>query len=361
MKLGIASGDRITASKASDGNPHWGGAGWVRLGQYIPYFEEWGTEVHLGNLAWRHDRFVIDVSEGDKVFVDCDVIYIQRLMHDTLGDHIRKARANGQVVINDLDDWYWGLSTNNAAFLSSHPKKNPKENVNHYKGVLNASSAVTVSTPYLAERISVFVRRPIELFPNTVDVKRFNVVEHTDSDVPVVGWVGSTAHRSGDLEILDGIIKPMYDAGEIKVQHSGHHEHSSRTLAQAWSLDKEDVILKRAVDPEKYPTLLTMDIGVAPLSDVPFNHAKSEIKLLEYSASGIPWVASDLTAYRTLSDDWGAGRLAKKPKQWLKHLRELRDPDVRREEGKLLRERVWERDIAIGASILHSYITSLEP
>lgn len=361
MKLGIASGDRIPANKASDGNPHWGGAGWVRLGQYAPLFEEWGTEVHIGTLAWRHDRFVIDVSEGDKVFVDCDVIYLQRLMHDTLADHIRQARAIGQVIINDLDDWYWGLSTNNAAFLSSHPKRNPKENVNHYKGVLNASSAVTVSTPYLADRISAFVRCPIELFTNTVDVQRFSVVEHTDSDVPIVGWVGSTSHRSGDLEVLDGIIKPMYDAGEIKVQHSGHHEGARRTLADAWSLNHDDVILKRAVDPENYPSILTMDIGVAPLSDLPFNHAKSEIKLLEYSASGIPWVASDLSAYRSLTESWGMGRLAKKTKQWFKHLRELRDPDVRREEGKLLRERVWERDIVNGAKALHTFIRSIEP
>lgn len=362
MRLGIASGDRIPANKASDGNPHWGGAGWVRLGQYIPYFEEAGIEVALGMLVWRFDRFAIDISEGtgERTLVDVDVVYLQRLMHGTLADHIKRAQSVGQVIINDLDDWYWGLSTNNKAFLSSHPKLSPDENVNHYKSVLNASNYVTVSTTYLADRISSFVRCPILKFDNTVEVSRFTPHEHTDSNRPIVGWVGSTAHRSNDIEILDGIIKPMYDNKDIWIQHSGYHRGAS-TVAKAWSLKDEDVINVPAVDPENYPSILTMDVGVAPLNDVPFNHAKSDIKLLEYSASGIPWVASDLTAYRELSDSWGLGRLARKPKQWIKHLQELRDPDVRHEEGKLLREAVWERDIAKGAERLVSFLHDVAP
>lgn len=358
MRIGIASGDRIPASKSYDGQEHWGGAGWVRLMQYASRLEEQGVEIYGGILVWNRDHFSIDVADGAEVLVDVDIVYIQRLMHDGLATHIKQAQAYGQVVINDLDDWYWGLDTSNSAFDSSHPKLNPKENTNHYKKVLNASSVVTVSTPYLADRIKSFVHCPIVLLENTVDVGRFTVHEHTDSNVPVVGWVGSTNHRSGDLEVLRGVVNPLYDNGEIKLQHSGAHLNSP-TASSKWGVPDEAVLNVPACDPQDYPNLLTMDIGIAPLRDTPFNHAKSDIKLLEYSSAGIPWIASSLSAYNALNKEWGLGRLAKKPLDWQKHIRALKDPNARATEGNALREAVWQRDIGVGTKRLLGFLESL--
>jgi hypothetical protein len=50
------------------------------------------------------------------------------------------------------------------------------------------------------------------------------------------------------------------------------------------------------------------DIGIAPLADTPFNHARSDIKLKEYSAVGAAWLASPIGAYRDLGSKEG-GRL----------------------------------------------------
>lgn len=357
LKLGVASGDRIPAKRSPDGNPHWGGAGWVRLGQYADQLLIQDIEMVVGTLVWNRDHFSIDVSEGDSVLVDVDVIYLQRLMHRGLNDRIKEARALGQVIINDLDDWYWGLSTSNKAYQSSHPRFNAMENINHYKSVLTSSSCVTVSTPYLADRLSSFVHCPIHVIPNYVDVARFTVHEPSSNNVPLLGWVGSTSHRSGDLEIMNGILRPMVDANEIRFVHSGYHE-SAAPAYKALGLREEDVEVLPAVDPEKYPSLLVMDVGIAPLSDVPFNHAKSEIKALEYSAAGIPWIGSALPAYTSLANDWGVGRVAKRPKDWIKHIRALRDPHVRATEGEALRQAVWQRDIEIGAKNLSDFLAS---
>lgn len=355
LTIGVSSGDRIPAKRAPDNKPHWGGAGWVRLGQYQePLKTHHDIDMVVGTLVWNRDHFSIDISEGNQVFVDVDLVYIQRLMHAGLGDRIAQARANGQVVLNDLDDWYWGLSPSNNAWASSHPKNNPMENRNHYKSVLGNSTCVTVSTPYLAERLRSFVRCPIEVLPNTVDVARFIPVQHT-SDCPVVGWVGSTGHRSGDLEVLRGIIHPMVNAGDIRFLHSGYNPSGSH-ISEFIGVAQDKVETKLATDPEDYASLLTMDVGVAPLNDVPFNHAKSDIKLLEYSSAGIPWVGSYLPSYVGLQQQWGLGRVAKKPAQWIKHLRELRDPEVRATEGSALREAVWQRDIHVGAKTLAEFL-----
>lgn len=362
MRIGIASGDRIPASRSSDNTSHWGGAGWVRLGQYEPLLTENGIEVFNGTLVWNKTHFSIDVNDGlthsdESGLEDVDIVYMQRLMHATLPEHIKKAQAYGQIIINDLDDWYWGLHPSNKAFESSHPKNNPDENTIHYKSVLNASDLVTVSTQYLADRISSFVHCPIVIVENTVDVARFTPVVHTDT-MPTIGWVGSTNHRSSDLEVLSGIVKPLYDANEILVMHSGYHM-GAPSVASKWNLPEEAVARNPACDPENYASLLTMDIGLAPLSDFPFNHAKSDIKLLEYSAAGIPWIGSALPSYQKLQTTWGLGHVAKNPKQWLSSIRALKNPDIRSAEGSSLREAVWQRDIGVGVKKLIEVLKSL--
>jgi hypothetical protein len=50
------------------------------------------------------------------------------------------------------------------------------------------------------------------------------------------------------------------------------------------------------------------DIGIAPLADLRCNHARSDIKLKEYAASGVPWLASPVGPYVGLGEERG-GRL----------------------------------------------------
>ena len=50
------------------------------------------------------------------------------------------------------------------------------------------------------------------------------------------------------------------------------------------------------------------DIGIAPLLDTPFNRARSDIKVKEYAASQVPWLASDCGPYAPLGERNG-GRL----------------------------------------------------
>lgn len=346
FRVGIASGDWMSPKQMPDGIPRWGGSGWARLGQYAHRID---LPTTVGVLTWQQDHFYI--RDINNELVDVDVIVIQRLMHEGLADKIREARAYGQIIINELDDWYWGLDTSNAAFASSHPKTNPKENRNHYKSVLGASDAVFVSTEYIRDRISAWVRCPIIVLPNTIDVAAFTPVEPSDSRTPRVGWVGSTSHRSGDLETVRGVIKPMVDEGAITFQHSGDHP-SARAVYDILGLREDQVLRIPLVEPSLYPSSLTMEVGIAPLRDTPFNHAKSDIKALEYSAAGIPWIGAPMTSYKALVESWGVGRLAKNGQQWRRHLTELQDPETRRVEGALLREKAWARDVYLGAHAL---------
>jgi glycosyltransferase involved in cell wall biosynthesis len=75
------------------------------------------------------------------------------------------------------------------------------------------------------------------------------------------------------------------------------------------------------------------DIGIAPLQDIPFNRAKSEIKALQYWAFGMPVVASGIPPYEPLT----AGiLLANSHDDWYNNLKKLvSDLDFRKDLGQI--------------------------
>jgi glycosyltransferase involved in cell wall biosynthesis len=82
----------------------------------------------------------------------------------------------------------------------------------------------------------------------------------------------------------------------------------------------------------KYPQLFRkFDIGIVPLNDIPFNHAKSTIKGLEYASAGIPFVASYSPEYDLLEKQ-GVGRVAKSSEEWVGHLEDLMSAKTRKYE-----------------------------
>lgn len=352
-KIGFASSDWSRSVTDSNGHPVMGGAGWARLGQYVEHLDDVKA---VGILAHKDDIFGVRSWDG-KLHLDCDIIVMQRVMFADVPDKIRVAQANGQIIINDIDDWYFGLSPKNGAFAASHPKTNPNENVNHYKAVLARSDHVTVSTPYLMERLKSFVKAPLHLIPNFVDVKKFQPRAVNESNMPIVGWVGSTAHRSGDLQELRGILGPMFEEGLIRLHHSGHvSQHPF--FANEIGVHPKLVTTLPLVAPDRYPELFQFDIGVVPLSNVPFNEAKSNIKGLEYAAAGIPFVASPTPAYQELSNR-GIGLIARKARHWKPLLSSLCDPQARSLAAKENLERVDAYDIRHGVKAMTHFFESI--
>jgi hypothetical protein len=356
MIIGVASADYLRADRAVDGVEKWGGSGWARVGQYLPYIKDRGHDVVVGTMWKQADGVYIEDAEHN--MVRPDLVIMQRLMVKDVDEAIDYAHSKGQIVINDVDDWYWGLSTKNKAFSAAHPKLNPNENINIYKKVIYRSKAMIVSTPYLADRLRALSSRDVEMHihQNYVDVGRFTPVTQSDDHV-TIGWTGSTMHRSGDLQTLKGLINRIASDPYVRVHHSGDHPDGP-LFADEVGLNPDDVTTSPMRTYTEYPEMMTFDVGMVPLSDTPFNYAKSDIKGLEYAASGIPFVSSYSPSYAALSNEWGDGvLLAKKSRDWVKHLNRLKDHSLRVELQQKLLEDVRSRDIAVGAE---SYVQLLE-
>lgn len=352
IRLGVASADWFPPERTTLEEPIWGGSGWARIAKYLPYLP---FEISVGDLAFNGSHFVI--LDTEKNAHDVDIIIMQRLTHRGLAENMMKAQSLGQKFINDIDDWYWGLDPSNVAFHANHPKTHPDENVNHYKTIISRSDAVLASTRYLGDRIHQWLRGELIVVTNTVDIASFTTRVHADDGPPIVGWVGSTVHRSRDLETVAGVLRPMSNSGEIRLHHSGDSLQAP-SFASRIGVPPSAVTTLPLVRADHYPSLMVMDIGIVPLKDTPFNRAKSFIKGLEYAAAGVPFVAQSLDPYLDLAAE-GIGRLAKRPVNWIKHLKSLQSAEVRQAEADLHRERLTPFDISVGAARLTDIISNL--
>ena len=356
MKVGFATADWSSTVVEEDGTPSPGGSHWIRIGQYLKHIS---VEHTLGVLVFSHKLGIFGVTDPKgNHHLDCDVIYMQRWMLSGIPENMDIAKSNGQIIINDLDDWYWGLHDSHMAKSFIDPKANKDENTNIYRDVISKSDLVVVSTPFLAEKAKSKLRaKEIVIFENCVDFDAYPQREHTDENPTVIGWHGSTGHRSKDLDEVKGVFPQLAEK-----DFSFHHTGFSSLAPPFWeetNIPQGRVNLYPMVSPTKLPKMLPFDIGVAPLNDIAFNHAKSWIKPLEYIAAGIPFVASKTPEYLRLKNEYGVGRYAGKFIEWKKAFDAFSDPQTRIEEAKKNREAVQSLDVKEGALRLEKILESV--
>ena len=349
-----------------DGEPIQGGSGHVRIGQYIPYFPAYGIQPVFGLPVFDERTQRLGVNEWPgRLDFDFDVIYMQRLMSR---DHIRQikaARASGQIVINDVDDWYWDLGKNHITSKNVDPTRSPDTNIDIYRQVLSLSDAVVVSSEFLKNKISEwnsFVKIHYN-FVNTAAFARENTYEQKDRIV--IGWTGSIPFRSGaDLKILRPYSK------EITKFARWHHSGGASSFTKSYDVynrffkqigvEAPMVTESPIVPPTMMAQQMCFDVGIVPLEDIPFNHAKSYMKGIEYSASGLPFVASPLPQYIYLKNKYDIGVVVDHPSQYVDELRKCLNASYREEQGQKNLELVIKHlDVIDGAGYLSKTIKSI--
>lgn len=198
---------------------------------------------------------------------------------------LRRYTRAGHHVVLDLDDLLWD-------FPPGHPSPPPRAHRENLLRAVREVSLVTVSTPYLAERLRERVSdcAPIEVIENRAPSEFL-------APVPVqrrlgerlrVLYTGSTTHGP-DIALIAQAVKAT--AGKVdwvffRRPPKGVAQRTVRCAPQ--------------VPFETFPARLrelAPHVVVAPLVDHPFNRAKSPLKLFEAAYAGAACIASDLEPY----------------------------------------------------------------
>lgn len=246
---------------------------------------------------------------------DADVIVLQRITHSKLIDAIKVMRGKGVALVIDMDDDLAAINPNNPAFRAMHPTLGISKEHNWLNTQLacEAASWVTVSTPALLQRYAPHGR-------GTVLVNRvpesYLRLERDDSDV--VGWGGSVHSHPDDLQTTGPAIASLVREG-VRFRIVGPADGAREALG----LDRDpEATGPRDLHAEWMPALAELGIGIAPLADTRFNAGKSWLKPLEYAAVGVVPVMSPRAEYRAIHD-LGVGLLARKPRDWIRHIQRL--------------------------------------
>ena len=258
-----------------------------------------------------------------------DTIVMKMLMARWVPEQMRIAKALGQRILVDVDDHYDGLHEANLAYHTTDPEKNKINNRDHYRAVIEEADLLTVSTPFLHEYYKDKVNE-VAMVRNGVNPNQFEARKVRNTK-PVIGWVGSLGWRSNDVETASPWLGAFLEEHDLMFQHSGDMPNMPKFYEVA-DINPDRVITYDMRPLSQYHELLTMDVGLVLLSDIPFNHAKSTIKGLEYAASNIPFVAQGLPEYARLSS-MGVGRVAFSDDDWVRHLTDLLDYKTRKKEA----------------------------
>lgn len=236
-----------------------------------------------------------------------DLVWMCRPHHYVMLPLIYEARRLGKPILVDLDDWLLHLPEDHSdrAFFMNRPTQET------IRLALQTATAVTTSTQVIAERCAALGLRA-HIVPNTVDCARFTRLSR-DESATTIGFCGSVTHRPDMSLILPGLR-------DLLQRHAGCLRVVSMGCPLPELEDLPGYTYHEPVAATAYAEALSdlrLDIGLAPLHDTAFNRAKSDIKYLEYAATGAMTIASPTEPYKTsVREDRGVLVDANTPEAW---------------------------------------------
>jgi glycosyltransferase involved in cell wall biosynthesis len=188
-----------------------------------------------------------------------------------------------------------------------------------YRRAVEVSDVVTCTTPALAAELAGW-NPHVRVIPNYIDAAMLDLPgggQHvyrlaTDDRWPAVddvliGWGGSSTHARDFQLAWPGIARtlvtePRAYFASMGVMHVSDQFEKLERRGKIAGLRWMDMAKEPWSD--YYRRLGWYDIGLAPLEINRFNEAKSWIKILEYCAMGVPFVASAAPEYERFLTGW---------------------------------------------------------
>ena len=193
--------------------------------------------------------------------------------------------------------------------------------------VMKNASCVLAGNSYLAERAKLAGAKNIQLLPTVVDHYRYKNNSSSINDILTIGWIGSPSTQKYVIEILP-ILLEVYNQLPFRLLLVGATETISEDLPGL------DVVIHSWSENTETDLINTMDIGIMPLHDGPWEKGKCGYKLIQYMACGVPVVASDVGVNKVIIGDQESGFVVSKKDDWVDRLLQLlSSSSIRNEKG----------------------------
>lgn len=288
---------------------------------------------------------------GDARALDgADVLYLPLAQRPRIHAFAVEFQARGGRVVYEFDDDYRAVPPSNP--VTAMPGF--ADSIALMNRIMSIADVVVTSTPVLAEAYRDLNDR-IFVCRNSIDpleaANFFGLGEPPDDGTLRVGWGGGESHAADIalavaplthvLERLSNVRLVLVGADFRRLFPAHVREHIIYA-GHTWYVNEDGTGREFCAPGELWPVVRywhllaaqRLHVGIAPLTDDPFNRGKSDLKLLEYGALGIPAIASDAGPYgEYVRERGGAGavRLAETAGDWVQALTELLTVPAERE------------------------------
>ena len=253
--------------------------------------------------------------------ISADIVLINRVPTsniselDSLLSHLRRT---GAKLVYDIDDELLNLPDTHSEFTVY------KERQNVIRRLLFEADSVWTSTEALANSFKPIARN-IHIFENYLDYKLFDQldadIQSTPDDIFNILYMGTSTHAA-DLDlVLDALRKLDEDGMKFNLYLIGI---TTNIPLFDWVKVINPPVTVYPLFRQWLLTLDFFDLGIAPLQLGDFNNCKSDIKFWDYTSMGIPTLASEVTAYRSIIVNGENGFLTKNhTEDWYIKIKEI--------------------------------------
>lgn len=230
----------------------------------------------------------------------CDVLHVYSEHDNRTMEIVRYAHQHGIAIVWDNDD-----------NLAAIPKSDPS--YKDYGGALGVrvqqainkiigmADLVTAPSAMLCEHYRDRGAARVQMIENYVRNELPGIPARQNGDGVRIGWLAGAEHHL-DVERISirAALERLLDA---------HPDVRVTSIGAGLGIRDERYRHVRRLDFVDLPKeMASFDVGIAPIADIPFNRGRSNVKLKEYAAQGIPWLASPIGPYVGLGEREG-GRL----------------------------------------------------
>ncbi len=285
----------------------------MRLGTI--WGQTWGASYRvLGPMQEmeRRGHDVVWASESGEIdersLAGCDLVHVYQ-----------HADPDVQALLSALAHAGSAITWDNDVDITSLPEESPaykqlgglagRDLYGQQMRTAKLAQTVTTTNDHLARRYRGAGLSHVEVVENHLLAHHLTQPRHHDGIV--IGWVAALEHRAdaARIPIAEALRRLQAEYPEVHVECIG----VNLGLRERYRHDEY-------VSFDELPARIAgFDVGIAPLADIPFNRSRSDIKLKEYAAAGIPWLASPVGPYADLGVEQG-GRLVPDG-EWFEALR----------------------------------------
>jgi glycosyltransferase involved in cell wall biosynthesis len=255
------------------------------------------------------------VGKFSRTAFEYDVVVFQIDNSQYTQSFARALKEMGKKVIYEVDDAFDCLEPWHPQYASYGQ---PERQQSMFQ-MMGLADAVQVSTGWLKDRYSQYAKR-IEVIPNMIELAAWPAADRLRRDgVFKVVWAGSPSHSGDLLEVVPALRAFSQRHRDVKIVLFGQELRDT-------GIPEGQLENIPWCEFEEYPFKLAeidADVSIAPLADVPFNHGKSNLRILQMWATGYPVIASDVGAYREAIEGKATGITVTGTDQWLAALEEL--------------------------------------